>query len=156
MRIIGIDPGLVHTGWAVVDAVGNERRYVASGVILPPVKDALPARLAFIFAELGAVVDLWKPGECGIEITFVNKNPATTLVLGHARAAAMLAASTRGIPVYEYEPNKIKKAIACAGHADKDQIDKMVRILLPGVAPKSPDESDACAIALCHANYSRF
>ena len=155
-RIIGIDPGLVHTGWGVIDSEGNERRYVASGVILPKAKDALPRRLAFIFDELGKVVDLWTPTECAIEITFVNKNPATTLLLGHARAAAILAAATKGIPIAEYEPNKIKKAIAAAGHADKTQVDKMVRILLPAARPKSSDESDALAIALAHANYSRI
>jgi crossover junction endodeoxyribonuclease RuvC len=155
-RIIGIDPGLVHTGWAVIDAVGNERRYVASGVILPKVKDALPDRLSCIFKELGVLIDLWKPAECGIEITFVNQNPTTTLLLGHARAAAILAAAMRNIPVYEYEPNRIKKAIVGAGHADKSQIDAMVRVLLPAAKPTSPDEADAIAIALAHSNYSRF
>jgi crossover junction endodeoxyribonuclease RuvC len=154
-RIIGIDPGLVHTGWAVIDSVGNERKYVASGVILPPVKETLPARLVFIFSELSALVDLWRPDECGIEITFVNQNPTTTLLLGHARAAAILAAAMRDIPIYEYEPNKIKKAVTGAGHADKNQIEAMVRILLPAAKPKTSDESDALAIALAHSNYSR-
>jgi crossover junction endodeoxyribonuclease RuvC len=154
-RIIGIDPGLVHTGWAVIDSVGNERHYAASGVILPSVKDPLPDRLSFIFNEVGKLMDLWKPDECGIEITFVNQNPTTTLLLGHARAAAILAAATRGVPVYEYEPNKIKKAVTGQGHADKGQIDAMVRILLPAAAPKTSDESDAIAIALAHSNYSR-
>jgi crossover junction endodeoxyribonuclease RuvC len=154
-RIIGIDPGLVHTGWAVVDSAGNERKYAASGVILPPSKDPLPARLLLIFNELGKLIDLWKPDECGIEITFVNQNPTTTLLLGHARAAAILAAAARSVPVYEYEPNKIKKAITGRGHADKPQVDAMVRVLLPAAAPKTPDESDALAIALTHSNYSR-
>lgn len=155
-RIIGIDPGLIHTGWAVIESVGNERRYVASGVIMPPKKETLPERLSFIFKELGIIIDSYNPNECGIEITFVNKNPTTTLILGHARAAAILSVSTRGIPVFEYEPNKVKKAIAGAGHADKSQIDAMVRILLPAAKPSSPDESDAIAIALAHSNYSRF
>jgi crossover junction endodeoxyribonuclease RuvC len=155
-RIIGIDPGLIHTGWAVIESVGNERHYVASGVILPPKKEALPDRLSFIFKELGVIMDSYHPGECAIEITFVNQNPTTTLILGHARAAAILAVSTRGIPVFEYEPNKVKKAIAGAGHADKSQIDAMVRILLPAAKPSTPDESDAIAIALAHSNYARF
>jgi crossover junction endodeoxyribonuclease RuvC len=153
-RIIGIDPGLVHTGWAIIDSVGNERKYVASGVILPKTKDPLPDRLAFIFNELSTLVDLWKPDECSIEITFVNQNPTTTLLLGHARAAAILAVSIKNIPVFEYEPNKIKKAITGAGHADKSQIDAMVRILLPLAKPRTADESDALAIALTHANYA--
>ena len=153
MRIIGIDPGLVNTGWAVIDSVGDERRYVASGVLRPPVKETLAVRLSFIFKELGDLIDQWKPDVCGIEITFVNNNPTTSLILGHARGAAILAVSTRDIPVYEYEPNKIKKAISAAGHADKGQVGRMVRILLPKALPKSPDESDALAIALCHANH---
>ena len=155
-RIIGIDPGLVHTGWGVIDAAGNERKYVASGVILPKTKDELSARLAFIFGGLCEVIDLWKPSECAIEITFSNKNPKTTLLLGHARAAALLAAAIKGLPVFEYEPNKIKKAVSAAGHADKTQIDRMVRIFLPTARPKSPDESDALAIALTRANRAGF
>lgn len=153
-RIIGIDPGLLHTGWAVIDSVGNGRHYIASGVILPPTKKALSARLAFIFEELGVIVERLNPDECAVEITFVNQNPTTTLLLGHARAAAILAVSTREIPVFEYEPNKIKKAIAGAGHADKSQIDAMIRILLPTAKPSSPDEADAIATALAHSNYN--
>jgi crossover junction endodeoxyribonuclease RuvC len=99
--------------------------------------------------------DLWKPDEAAIEITFVNKNPTSTLLLGHARAAAIVALGTRGIQVYEYEPNKIKKAIAAAGHADKAQVAAMVKMLLPMATPKTADESDALAIALAHANTSK-
>lgn len=86
----------------------------------------------------------------------VNKNPKTTLILGHARAAAIVAVACRDIPIFEYEPNKIKKALTSAGHADKEQVYKMVRILLPAARPKTSDESDAIAIALAHANMSRF
>ncbi len=91
-----------------------------------------------------------------MEITFVNKNPTTTLILGHARAAAMVAISVKNIPIYEYEPNRVKKILTGAGHADKTAVDKMVRILLPAATPKTPDESDAIAIALAHANTTRF
>jgi len=155
-RIIGIDPGLVHTGWAVIDSIGSERKYVASGKIEPKRDAPLAARLAFIFDNLGTVIDLWKPDEFAIEYTFVNKNPTTTLLLGHARAAAILAAGTREIPIFEYEPNKIKKAVSAAGHADKSQIMGMIKILLPAANPKSADEADACAVALAHSNMSRF
>ena len=86
----------------------------------------------------------------------MNKNPQTTLALGHARAAAIVAVASRDIPIYEYEPNKIKKALTSAGHADKDQVYKMVRILLPAAHPQTPDESDAIAIALAHANMIKF
>ncbi|MDR1360804.1 MAG: crossover junction endodeoxyribonuclease RuvC [Rickettsiales bacterium] len=162
-RIIGIDPGLLHTGWAVIESVGSDRRYVASGVVLPPAKLPLADRLSFIFENIGQICDLWQPNECAIEITFVNKNPTTTLLLGHARAAAIVAVGTRKIPVFEYEPNLIKKTITGAGHADKDQIYKMLKILLPqafviaaNAATKTSDESDALAIALAHSNTNRF
>lgn len=155
VRILGIDPGLLHTGWAVIDSVGNTRTYVASGVILPPARDAFPARLAHIFRGVSGLCAEFAPDECGIEITFVNKNPQTTLALGHARAAAIVAVAARDIPVSEYEPNKIKKALTAAGHADKDAIYKMVRLLLPAANPKTPDEADAIAIALAHANIAQ-
>ena len=153
-RILGIDPGLLHTGWAIIDTAGSSRKYVASGVILPKTNGTLPERLAIIFNEVSKLIDTFLPNECSIEITFVNKNPRTTLILGHARAAAIVAVSTRNIPIYEYEPNKIKKALTGAGHADKSAIDKMVKILLPAANPKTPDEADAIAIALSHANMS--
>lgn len=155
-RILGIDPGLLHTGWAIIDTQGQNRKYIASGVILPPTRDAMPVRLANIFRGVSELVDKFTPDVCSIEITFVNKNPQTTLALGHARAAAIVAVASRDIPIYEYEPNKIKKALTSAGHADKDQVYKMVRILLPAARPKTPDESDAIAIALAHANMIKF
>ncbi len=155
-RILGIDPGLLHTGWAIIDSQGQNRKYIASGVILPPARDPMPQRLANIFRGVSELVDTFAPDVCSIEITFVNKNPQTTLALGHARAAAIVAVASRDIPIYEYEPNKIKKALTSAGHADKDQVYKMVRILLPAARPKTPDESDAIAIALAHANMLKF
>ncbi len=155
-RVIGIDPGLLHTGWAIIDSIGANRKYVASGVILPPKTDTLPNRLDFIFREVSKICDSFQPDECSIEITFVNKNPKTTLILGHARAAAIVAIANKNISIYEYEPNKIKKALTSAGHADKDQVYKMVRMLLPMAYPKTADESDAIAIALAHTNVSIF
>ncbi len=155
-RVIGIDPGLIHTGWAVIESSGNTRKYIASGVILPPKMDCLSNRLVYIFKEVSKLCEIFLPDECSIEITFVNKNPQTTLILGHARAAAIVAVADKNIPVFEYEPNKIKKTLTSAGHADKDQVYKMVRMLLPAAQPKSPDESDAIAIALAHTNMSKF
>ena len=156
MRILGIDPGLLHTGWAVIDAQGSSRTYVASGVILPSSKLPMAARLATVFRDVDELCEKFKPDACSIEVIFVNVNPKTTLILGQARAAAIVAAANRDIPVYEYEPNKIKKALTAAGHADKDAIAKMVRILLPAANPKTPDEADAIAIALAHSNMARF
>lgn len=156
MRILGIDPGLVHTGWAVIDSNGASRTYVASGVILPPTHAEFSTRLGDIFRGVDALCEKFNPDACSIEVIFVNVNPKTTLVLGQARAAAIVAVANRDIPVFEYEPNKIKKALTSAGHADKDQVYKMVRLLLPAACPKSPDESDAIAIALAHANMSNI
>ncbi len=155
-RVLGIDPGLIHTGWAVVDSVGQSRKYVASGVILPKTKLPFAERLATIFQGITDLCEQFEPDECSIEITFVNKNPQTTLILGHARAAAIVAVANKNIPVFEYEPNKIKKALTGAGHADKSAVDKMVKILLPVANPKTPDEADAIAIALAHTNMMRL
>ena len=155
-RILGIDPGLVHTGWAVIDSHGSTRTYIASGVILPPTKLPMAERLAHVFRGVDDICAKFMPDACSIEVIFVNQNPKTTLLLGQARAAAMVAVANRDIPVYEYEPNKIKKAIASGGHADKDAITKMVHLLLPAANPKSPDEADAIAIALAHSNMARF
>ncbi len=151
-RILGIDPGLLHTGWAIIDSRGNTRTYVASGVILPPAKLPMASRLAEIFRGVNQLCEQFSPQACSIEIIFINQNAKTSLLLGQARAAAIVAAANRDIPVFEYEPNKIKKAITAAGHADKDAVTKMVRMLLPGACPKSPDEADAMAIALAHSN----
>ncbi len=155
-RIIGIDPGLLHTGWAIIESTGSNRKYIASGVVLPNKSETLSNRLVYIFRQVSIICENFQPDECSIEITFVNKNPQTTLTLGHARAAAIVAVADKNIPIFEYEPNKIKKALTSAGHADKDQVYKMVRMLLPAAQPKTPDESDAIAIALAHSNMSKF
>lgn len=155
-RVLGIDPGLLHTGWAVVETSGQTRKYIASGVILPNPKMEMSQRLVTIFRELTQICETFTPDECSIEITFVNKNPKTTLILGHARSAAIIAVANQEIPIFEYEPNKIKKALTGAGHADKSAVDKMVQILLPNAHPKTADEADAIAIALAHTNTIRF
>jgi crossover junction endodeoxyribonuclease RuvC len=155
-RVLGIDPGLLHTGWAVVDTAGQTRKYIASGVILPKPKLEMAQRLTIIFQELTKICETFEPDECSIEIIFVNKNPKTTLLLGQARAAAIVAVGNKDILVFEYEPNVIKKALTGAGHADKSAVDKMVQLLLPNAHPKTPDEADAIAIALAHTNMVRY
>jgi crossover junction endodeoxyribonuclease RuvC len=155
-RVLGIDPGLLHTGWAVVDTAGQSRKYIASGVILPNPKIEMSQRLNTIFQELTKICNTFKPDECSIEIIFVNKNPKTTLILGQARAAAIVAVANQNTPIFEYEPNVIKKALTGAGHADKTAVDKMVKILLPNAHPKTADEADAIAIALAHTNMMRI
>lgn len=155
-RILGIDPGLLHTGWSIIEVSGSTRKYIASGVVLPPTKIDLSQRLVFIFNKITEICENFNPNECAIEVIFVNKNGKTTLLLAQARAAAVTAVAVKNIPVFEYEPNKVKKTLTSAGHADKEQIYRMLSILLPTAKPKSPDESDAIAIAMTHANTSRF
>lgn len=155
-RVLGIDPGLLHTGWAVVDSTGQSRKYIASGVILPNPKMEMAQRLVTIFREVRKICETFEPDECSIEIIFVNKNPKTTLLLGQARASAIVAVAQSDIPIFEYEPNVIKKALTGAGHADKSAVDKMVKMLLPMAQPKTADEADAIAIALAHTNTARF
>lgn len=154
--ILGIDPGLLHTGWAIIESAGQTRKYISSGVILPKVKDPLEIRLTKIFNEITKVCETFRPDECAIEITFVNNNPTSTLLLGHARAAAIVAVGTKKIPIFEIQPNVIKKAITGSGHADKSQITSMLKILLPNAKPQTTDEADAIAIALAHSNIIRY
>jgi len=153
VRILGLDPGLRHTGWGVIESIGNKLIHVADGVIEPNAKLSLAERLSVLFGAVCDIVTEYDPHECAIEDSFVNKNPISTLKLGHARAAAMLAPATAEIPVFEYKPNLIKKSVVGAGHADKAQVAAMVGMLLPGSRAGSPDAADALAVAICHAHH---
>jgi crossover junction endodeoxyribonuclease RuvC len=153
VRILGLDPGLRHTGWGVIEAEGNRLSFIADGVVQPDPSLSLGERLKALFLEVQGLVAAYAPHECAIEETFVNKNPVSTLKLGHARAAAMLAPSVAGIMVAEYKPNLVKKSVVGAGHADKVQVAAMMRVLLPGCAVKSTDAADALAVAVCHAHH---
>ncbi len=153
IRLLGLDPGLRATGWGIVDADGNSLSAVASGTVCADDKAPLAERLHIIFSEIAVIIRSHAPYECAIEETFVNKNSASTLKLGHARAAAMLAAAEAGLPVAEYTPNAVKKSVVGAGHADKQQVEAMVRMLLPGHAPDSSDAADALGVAICHAHH---
>ncbi|MEQ8656761.1 MAG: crossover junction endodeoxyribonuclease RuvC [Hyphomicrobiales bacterium] len=152
IRIFGIDPGLRHMGWGVVDLAGTRLSYVASGVISPPAKESLAMRLAALYDGLETLLGEHTPDEAAVEETFVNKDPASTLKLGQARGMALLAPARRGIPVGEYAANQVKKTVVGVGHADKKQVQAMVKVLLPRAHFSSPDEADALAIAICHAH----
>jgi crossover junction endodeoxyribonuclease RuvC len=154
MRVLGLDPGLRHTGWGVIDAVGSRLVHVADGVVHAPLDLPLAERLVALFRELGAVVERYHPDAAAVEETFVNKNPSSTLKLGLARGIALLAPAERGLPVAEYSANLIKKSVVGAGHAEKAQVQMMVRHLLPGSAIAEPDAADALAVAICHAHHS--
>jgi crossover junction endodeoxyribonuclease RuvC len=155
MRVLGIDPGLRHTGWGVIDMAGNRLTHVANGRISSDGALTTAERLTQLHDGLMAAIETWKPDEAAIEETFVNQNPASTLKLGQARGVAMLAPARANLPVAEYAANAIKKSVVGAGHADKAQIQMMVQRLLPGVKFESPDAADALAVAICHAHHSQ-
>lgn len=152
IRILGIDPGLRRTGWGVLDSDGVRLIYVASGVITSAADDDLAYRLRALFEGVMGVIASFDPAEAAVEETFVNDNPRSTLKLGQARGAALLAPAMRGMKVAEYTPNQIKKTVVGAGHADKHQVQTMIGFLLPKAKFESADEADALAIAICHAN----
>ncbi|WP_426409486.1 crossover junction endodeoxyribonuclease RuvC [Bradyrhizobium ganzhouense] len=153
VRIIGIDPGLRRTGWGVIEADGNRLIYVACGSVEPPDDLPLSSRLLAIHEGLTAVLSHHTPMEAAVEQTFVNKDGVATLKLGQARGVAMLAPAMFGISVAEYAPNQVKKTVVGAGHADKQQIAMMLKILLPKAEPPSADAADALAIAITHAHH---
>jgi len=150
MRVIGFDPGLRRTGWGVVDVTGSRLTHVANGVCTTGSGD-LAGRLADLYAAIEAVVLAHRPDQAAVEHTFVNKDAAGTLKLGQARAISLLVPARHAIPVAEYAPNAVKKAVVGVGHADKVQIQHMVRTLLPGAKLTGADAADALAVAICHA-----
>ena len=152
IRILGIDPGLRRTGWGVLDSDGVRLIYVASGVITSAADDDLAYRLRALFEGVMGVIASFDPAEAAVEETFVYDNPRSTLKLGQARGAALLAPAMKGMKVAEYTPNQIKKTVVGAGHADKKQVQAMIGFLLPKAKFESADEADALAIAICHAN----
>ena len=155
MRVIGIDPGLRRTGWGVVDVEGSRIRHVANGVCVSEGVE-LAARLCSLHVALTAVMLAWRPDTAAVEQTFVNKDAAGTLKLGQARGIALLVPAQAGLAVAEYAPNAVKKVVVGVGHAEKAQVQHMVRLQLPGVELDGPDAADALAIALCHAHHARF
>jgi crossover junction endodeoxyribonuclease RuvC len=154
MRVLGLDPGLRHTGWGVIDVAANRLTHVADGVVHAPVDGPLAERLVSLFRQLGIVLGRFLPDEAAVEETFVNKNASSTLRLGVARGVVLLAPAERGVPVAEYSANMIKKSVVGAGHAGKEQVQLMVRRLLPGSAMAEPDAADALAVAICHAHHA--
>lgn len=150
MRIIGIDPGLRCLGWGVIEAGNGRLSHVANGTCKSSGAE-LAVRLLSLHQQLGAVFERFRPDAAAVEQTFVNRDGAGTLKLGQARGIAMLVPAQAGLPVAEYAPNAVKKAVVGVGHADKRQINHMVRLQLPGCAPEGPDAADALAIAICHS-----
>jgi crossover junction endodeoxyribonuclease RuvC len=153
VRIIGLDPGLRNTGWGVIEADGTRLIYVADGAVHSDAYAPLAERLLQIHSQVLAVLKEFVPDEAAIEETFVNVDARATLKLGQARGAVMMAPAAMGIPVSEYAPNQIKKSVVGAGHAEKQQVKHMVKVLLPKAALKTADSTDALAIAITHAHH---
>lgn len=153
VRILGLDPSLSSTGWGVIDVEGSRLKYVADGFIKTDPKKPLAERLDVLYRTLCEIIETYKPQEASIEIVFLNDNPVSTIKLSMARGVVVLSTGTYRIPLTEYEPNKVKKATVGVGKAAKDQVETMVKVLLPGVKPQNNDSSDALAIAITHAHY---
>ncbi len=152
-RIIGIDPGLRRCGWGIVEASGNRLTFIACGVLTPPVSGALAERLAYLFQHLSTLIGTYAPHEAAVEETFVNAGARSALQLGQARGVALMTPASHGLPVGEYAANLIKKSVVGTGHADKSQVQLMVKTLLPTAVFSSADAADALAIAICHAHH---
>ncbi len=156
IRVFGIDPGSAATGWGVIDCVGSRLTYVASGIIRPKRGASHPQKLAEIFQKLSDLMTQHQPDAAAVEETFVNASPRDALVLGQARGIALLAPALTDIPVAEYAANSVKKSVVGRGHADKTQVQAMVKVLLPQCQAPKTDEADALAVAICHAHHMDF
>ncbi len=155
MKILGLDPGLRFTGWGLIEARGNRLRFLGCGRIAVPEKLEMAERLAFLHRALETVLAETRPDSAAVEETFSNVNAKSTLKLGMARGVVMSAPALAQIPVAEYPANVVKKTVTGAGHAAKEQIQHMVKILLPQADFENADAADALAVAICHAHHAQ-
>ena len=151
--LLGIDPGLRFTGWGLVAAEGNRLRHMGDGVIATDGDASVPQRLRALHDALAALLEQHRPDEAAVEETYVNRNGLATLKLGYARGIALLAPALAGIPVAEYGAKTVKRAVVGTGGAAKEQVQEMVRRLLPGATLRRADAADALAVAICHAHH---
>jgi len=154
LRILGLDPGLSRMGWGAIDVSGMRLTHVGHGVLRSDTKSELGLRLLGLHVQLCAVIAEHRPLAIAVEQAFVAKDPSAALKLGHARAIALLAGAQAGLEIAEYAPNHIKKCVVGVGHADKAQIQAMVRRLLPSAQVEAADAADALACAIAHAHFA--
>ncbi len=154
MRVLGIDPGSVTTGWGVVEFQDRKFTHIANGSVKTKSKTPLPERLGTIFQDLSRVIEEHHPTIAAIEEVFVSKNIQSALKLGHARGVAIAAANHAKLPVHEYSALQVKKSVVGYGRAEKNQVQEMVKILLSLPKPAQEDASDALAVAMCHINHA--
>ncbi|MCA3243980.1 MAG: crossover junction endodeoxyribonuclease RuvC [Alphaproteobacteria bacterium] len=156
MRILGLDPGLEHTGYGVLEVRGNAYTFVAAGRVSTKPSQPLPERLAVLAAGLQAVVAEYRPAAAAVEEVFVNKNMQSSLKLAQARAISLLIPTQAGVPVHEYAARLVKQSLVGKGNAEKAQVAHMVGVLLPACRSQAlpPDATDALAAALTHAHHA--
>jgi crossover junction endodeoxyribonuclease RuvC len=155
VRIFGIDPGSVRTGYGCVETDGSRCRLVCSGVVSLPARLSFPDKLLTIHGALTRALDESRPACVAVESLFHSVNPRSAFVLAHARGVILLAATQAGLPVVEYAPAEVKRAVVGYGRAEKQQVQHMVRLLLGlAEAPTPYDVADALAVAICHAQTS--
>ena len=153
MRILGVDPGTVQTGYGVIQEVNGSLEFLECGVVRTSSSQPIPQRLKVIYKGLYRVIEMHRPDVISIENIFIAQNVRSALKLGHARGAAILAAVNSNLEVFEYTPTEVKKAIAGFGRAGKEQVQHMVKQLLTlREIPEPHDASDALAMAICHSH----
>lgn len=156
MRVMGIDPGLTRTGYAVVEEVSGRPRALACGTIRAEGGRSVPEQLAALHAGLRAAIEQHRPDAVAVERLFMNANRRTATRVGQASGIALLAAAEGAVEIFEYSPSEVKRAVVGVGTASKDQIGYMVRAILgKDVRPDSADAADALALAICHLNGHR-
>jgi crossover junction endodeoxyribonuclease RuvC len=153
VRILGLDPGLQHTGWGLIESSGSRLRHLGDGVVSTKADLPLAERLCQLHRALTLLMAEHRPDEAAVEHTYVNKNPGAALKLGQARGVVLLAPALLDIVVAEYGAMEVKRAVVGTGHADKVQVTDMVRRLLPGATIRRADAADALAVAICHAHH---
>ncbi|HEY3777039.1 MAG TPA: crossover junction endodeoxyribonuclease RuvC [Rhizomicrobium sp.] len=151
-RILGLDPGLARMGWGAIEVSGSRLTHVAHGVLTSEAKAGPGPRLLILYDLLSEVIARVAPQAIAIEQVFVHKDPSAALKLGQARAVALLAAAQAGLEIAEYTPNHVKKCVVGVGHAGKEQVQAMIRHLLPTACVESADAADALALAIAHAH----
>lgn len=157
MRVLGIDPGTMVTGYGVVDDINGKLSHVSHGTIEGRRKDSFPDRLKLIFDGLNKVIEEYKPDSIALEEVFYGKSVKSAIKIGEARGIAILCTATANIPLAEYAPTVIKRAVVGSGNAQKVQVSEMVKVILAlSEAPEKFDASDALAIAICHCHRSKL
>lgn len=152
IRILGLDPGLARMGWGAIQMTGTRLTHVAHGVLTSDPKIGMGPRLMVLFEALSEIVAQLEPQAIAVEQAFVHKDPSAALKLGQARAIALLVGARAGLEIAEYAPNHVKKCVVGVGHAGKEQVQAMVRCLLPTAHVTSADAADALALAIAHAH----